>query len=176
MTNFPRNIFQNATPSLRHRFPSLTCKLVGADYVWVGSRWSDTSGPSSSGEWRMKAEKSLSSCNISLFFSRSRSYDGLRRVGFYVSSWKVSNNVQRQPYSAASAEKYACSIFFVLDRTNYLFSLENLSSYFLTYNLTCKISLFKKLTCLLIKALLLCVKYAFLFEPHENLTYCVSWF
>lgn len=126
----------------------------------------------------MKAEKSLSSCNISLFFSRSRSYDGLRRVGFYISSWKVSNNVlgQRQPYSAASAEKYVCSIFFVLDRTNYLFSLENLSSYFLTYNLTCKISLFKKLTCLLIKALLLCVKYAFLFEPHENLTYCVSWF
>lgn len=58
--------------------------------------------------------------------------------------------------------RIACTGYF-LYWPSYLFSLENLTSYFLTYNLTCKTSPFKKLTCLLIKALLLWIKICFLF-------------
>lgn len=47
--------------------------------------------------------------------------------------------------NVASEQNYVDSVYLVLAK---LFSLENLASFFLTYNLTCKTSLLKKLTCL----------------------------
>lgn len=47
--------------------------------------------------------------------------------------------------NVASEQNYVDSVYLVLAK---LFSLENLASFFLIYNLTCKIRLLKKLTCL----------------------------
>lgn len=47
----------------------------------------------------------------------------------------------KTPINVASEQKYVYTVFLILAK---LFSLENLASYFLTYNLTCKISLLKR--------------------------------
>lgn len=59
-----------------------------------------------------------------------------------------------------------CVMYFLF-WPNYLFSFENMTPYFLTYNLICKISLLKNNHS---------ITYAFSLEQNENLTYCVKWF
>lgn len=162
MTNFPRNLLQNAAPSLQISIPLSDLQRGRCWPHGVETRCGDTSDLSFREEWRMNAEKSLSSIQRQFVQWRSQSR-------FAKAPPKQIPTLQRDKGAlrAASQRNYVCWVFLVLAK---LFILSWKSDILFSY------ILFNLYYVSVDKARLLCIMYAFFFEQNENLTYWVRRF